>query len=501
MKRRLFVCLSYVLALSWFSSNALAVDPFFPALGNNGIDVSHYKIELDINPVTGKLNAHATLEIKAEKQLSKFTLDLHGLKINSIRVDGSLAQFVRKQDKVEIKPRVPLPANKIFVVSVTYSGAPEAVPDPTSSGKESTYLGWFKTARNSTYVVSEPVGASTFFPSNDEPNDKATYAFRVTVPYGYRGVANGTQVAAYTVGNKTSWHWEMKQPMATWLATVHVNKLKVYSLRTSKGLLVRVFYPAGVPLANAQGYAKAATMIPYFESLIGPFPFKDYGSVVVEDPALGYALETQAMSTFPSEPNPPSESSVAHELVHQWFGNSVSVARWEDLWIAEGAATYFEILWKNRKNPPAFDAAMLDNYGYVVNARLGPAVVETPTQMFTDRPYNRGAATLYALQKTVGLTTFFRIMKTFVAENRGGNVTTKDFIDTAVRVSGKASVRALLQSWVYDVGVPALPGTGSKVGAAAQMSVQKSVQKRVARPSFFGNRCGRGSHRGAPRSC
>ena len=108
-------------------------------------------------------------------------------------------------------------------------------------------------------------------------------------------------------------------------------------------------------------------MLPFFERLVGPYPFESYGSVVVDDPVLYYALETQAMSTFPL--GAPTEEVVAHELAHQWFGNSASVAKWEDLWIAEGAATYFEVLWPNRNDPAAFDAAMRDIYDYVVAER------------------------------------------------------------------------------------------------------------------------------------
>lgn len=143
-------------------------------------------------------------------------------------------------------------------------------------------------------------------------------------------------------------------------------------------------------------------MLIYFEKLIGPYPFASYGTVVVQDPILCYALETQAMSTFPDEDNVPDEAFVAHELAHQWFGNSVSVAKWEDLWIAEGSATYFEVLWPNRNDPAQFDKAMMSSYDYVAKRKLGPVVVEKPQQLFKLRTYYRGAAALYALRLKVG---------------------------------------------------------------------------------------------------
>jgi aminopeptidase N len=494
MRHWALASLCSVFATSYLATAALAVDPFFPTLGNNGIDVTNYGINLDIDPITGMVKGRTSLTIKAETRLTSLALDLHGMSISSIQVDGAAAKFSRKRDKVRIIPARAIAQAKTFTVTVTYSGKPQALPDPTAGPKETMYLGWFKTARNSTYVVSEPVGASTFFPSNDEPTDKATYTFRLTVPYGYHGIANGVQVSTNKVGAKVRSVWQMKQPMATWLATVNVNKFNVYSVRTSNGTPVRIYYPKGSPSSHAPGYAAAAKMIPYFETLIGPYPFESYGSIVVEDPALHYALETQAISTFPSGPIPPSETSVAHELAHQWFGNSASVAAWKDLWIAEGAATYFEILWPHRNDPAGFDKAMRDNYSYVLSAKLGPVVVETPGQMFSDRTYNRGAATLYALQLTVGDAVFRKFLKTLITKYRGKTISTQNFVDTAVTVSGDVSLRPKLRSWIYDQVIPALPkAPGSTVAMAAR--------ERLVRPDFFGNQCGRGSHRGAPMDC
>ncbi len=496
MRHLALASLCGVFVTCYSATAAFAVDPFFPTLGNNGIDVTNYGIDLDIDPVSGVVKGRTALTIKAETRLTSFSLDLHGMKISSVQVNGAAAKFTRTRDKVRIIPGKAIAAAKTFAVTVTYSGKPEALPDPTAGPTDNLYLGWFKTARNSTYVVSEPVGASTFFPSNDEPTDKATYTFRMTVPYGYRGVANGVPVSTSRVGSKVRDVWQMKQPMATWLATVNVNKLNIYSVKTSNGTPVRIFYPAGSPSSHAPVYALAAEMMPYFESLIGSYPFESYGSVVVEDPALHYALETQAISTFPSGPVPPSETSVAHELAHQWFGNAVSVAKWKDLWIAEGAATYFEILWPHRDDPAGFDKAMRDNYSYVLSAKLGPAVVDAPGQMFSDRAYNRGAATFYALQLTVGDAAFYRILKTLITKYKGKNISTQNFIDTAVAVSGDVTLRPTLQSWIFDAVMPALPKTPGVVPGPAV-----AARKRVVRPNFFGNQCGPGAHRGAPDVC
>ncbi len=477
------------LALLLGASPALAIDPFFPTFGNNGINVMHYDIDLDVNPASGALTGRTKLFVRAQARLAQFTLDFHALNVSRVKINGASVSFSQANDKLTITPRRPISKGGIVVVDVDYDGVPQALPDPTAPN-DPIFLGWFK-YNSATYVVSEPIGASTFFPVNDEPTDKATFTIGVTVPEGYTGVANGSFLGSHPEGNKRRFEWAMLRPMTSWLATVHVNEFNLNLSHAPDGTPIRVYYPDGVPPSHAEAYALAGEMLTYFETLVGRYPFASYGSVVVEDPILYYALETQAMSTFPAGANPPPEDLVAHELMHQWFGNSASVAHWKDLWIAEGAATYFEILWLNRNDPAAFDTAMQDLYDYVADQQLGPAVVDSPEDLFSDRTYLRGAAALYALQLQVGKSTFFNILRHFVQDNRYGKVTSRDFINTAVRYSGDSSVRPLLRAWLYDEAVPALPG----------QPAHKARRKGVARPDVVGSRCGRGSHRGAPASC
>ena len=478
------------LALTWGTSAALAIDPFFPTFGNKGIDVIHYNIDLDVDPVSGQVDGKAAIMIQAQKRLSSFNLDLHALDVSNVKINGINAGFSQAEDKLTITPQKPIPAGSIFWLGVSYGGVPAPLSDPTAPNDE-LFLGWFK-YQDATYVISEPVGASTFFPANDEPTDKATYTFGITVPAGYTGVANGIFVGSKQVGAKRRFKWAMQEPMTAWLATVHVNNFKLDLTRSPGGTPIRVYAPAGVPQERIDVYAKAGPMMTYFETLLGRYPFASYGSVLVEDPLLLYALETQAMSTFP-DTTPPDEAMVAHELVHQWIGNSVSVAKWEDLWIAEGSATYFAEIWRNRNDPDpaAFEDAMLAIYDYLVDQQVGPAVVDAPDQMFSERTYLRGAATLHALRHKVGDSSFFQILRHFAQDNRGGNVTSEDFIRTAEHVSGDRSVRPLLHSWLYDDAVPALPGLARRAANVGP----------VARPDIVGGRCGRGSHRGSPAHC
>ncbi|WP_159715756.1 M1 family metallopeptidase, partial [Geminicoccus flavidas] len=392
------------------SGPVFAADEFFLGFGNDGYDVVHYGLDLDVRPVTNRLDGKARLLVRARQNLSSLTLDLAALKVRKARINGSPARFAQTGDKLTITPRRPIRKGWPFVLTVEYGGRPVPVQDPTAPDDPDLTLGWHKYL-SSIYVVSEPVGAGTFFPANDEPSDKAIFTIAVTVPDGYSAVANGVPLSRKRLGDRRRFVWAMHDPMAPWLATVHVNKFRLTTRMSRTGVPMRIYTTAGTPEEDIAGYARAAKMIPYFERLVGPYPFDAYGSVVVDDPTLTYALETQAMSTFPK--GAADERIVAHELAHQWFGNAVSVASWRDLWLGEGFATYFEVLWPNRASPDGFAAEMQALYAYALRNQLGPAVVEQGDQIFSDRTYVRGALTLYALRLEVGATMFRRILRTF----------------------------------------------------------------------------------------
>ncbi|WP_237154013.1 M1 family metallopeptidase [Oryzibacter oryziterrae] len=441
-----------------------ASDPFFPTFGNAGIDVQHYDLALTVDPVPAHIAGKATLLVKATANLTSFSLDLHALTVSSVKVNLKTASFNQSNDKLTITPTKSIKSGSVFAVEIAYSGNSDPIADPTAPDGSGVVLGWL-TYGKSAYVVSEPVGASTFFPVNDDLKDKATYTFRVTVPEPYKAATNGRLLNVKDLGSKRRYTFEMLQPMASWLATVQVNQFKVVEAKASGGIKVRTYATSDTTNEAIAGFQAAKDMIPYLAARFGPYPFETYSSVAIDDPTLGYALETQSISVFPKDVF--SSDFVSHELAHQWFGDSVSVKQWKDLWLAEGFATYVEVLWPNRADKAGYDKAMLAIYNDVKKNAVGPAVVDKPEDLFSDRTYNRGVMVLYALEKKIGQPMLFKVMRTWATENRYHKVTTADFVDTVVRVTRNKSLRDFLNHWIYDATVPTLPGTSASAIAKA----------------------------------
>src|SRR5829696_8365188 len=210
-------------------------DPFFPLAGNGGYDVSHYALALDYERADNRLEGSATISATATEALDRFDLDLRGFAISRLEVDGRPATFTRDGQELQITPRGRLAAGSAFTVRVDYAGTPAVVTDPDGSIE-----GWAPTD-DGAIVVNEPQGSPAWFPVNDNPRDKATYDFAITVPEGITALANGVLVSSASSGGKTTWRWRETDPMASYLATATNGR---FDLEQQIG-------PNGLPIYNA----------------------------------------------------------------------------------------------------------------------------------------------------------------------------------------------------------------------------------------------------------
>lgn len=421
-------------------------DPFFPLAGNGGYDVSHYDLDLAYDPATRVLDGRAVVVARATESLSRFDLDLRGFEISSLRVNGRAAAFARDGQELQITPAAPLKAHRRFVVTVAYRGEPEVVTDPDGSIE-----GWIPTP-DGAFVVGEPQGSPSWFPCNDNPRDKATYAISVAVPDGVTAMSNGVLVSRRSRGGTTTWSWREDSPMATYLATATLGTFEL--TRYSIGRLpVWLAVDPSQAAAAAPVLAKLPDMIAYFSSVFGPYPFDAAGAIVDDAPEVGYALESQ---TKPNYDRAPDEATLAHETAHQWYGNSVTLTLWPDIWLNEGFAAFSEWLWSEHTGGPTAQESFDELYALPETSSLWnppPNALPGPEELFSVPPYARGAMTLQALRTTVGERTFFRILRAWYARNRDGNVTTPDLVALAERES-RTELDGFFETWLTTPGRP-----------------------------------------------
>jgi len=187
-----------------------AGDPYFPDMGNGGYDVRHYDIRLAFDPRTKAISATTTILARATQNLSRFNLDFQGpLKISKLSVNGRDAAFARSgAQELVITPRHGLWRGSTFLVSVTYAGVPQKIDDPALG-----LSGWVAT-KDGPVALNQPIGAATYYPVNDTTGDKATYTQTVTVPTGLTVLANGEPGPTTEHNGRTTFRWQMKQPMA-----------------------------------------------------------------------------------------------------------------------------------------------------------------------------------------------------------------------------------------------------------------------------------------------
>jgi len=434
-------------------------DPYYENLGNGGYDVEHYDLAIDYDPDTKTIVAQAMILATATQDLSTFNLDLGPFDTVEVTVDGAPADTDHGDDELTVKPADLLADGSSFTVVVDYAGTPQ--PKLVTGGFSG---GWLTTGSGAVYVASEPDGALTWFPSNNHPSDKATYSIAVTVPEGLEVASNGVLTGGGNDGESngdgtTTWVWEMTEPMATYLAAVAISDFEIQRSPGPDGVAIRNFFTPSVAADAEVDFAPTAEMIDYFSDLFGPYPFDTYGVVVVPTP-LGFALENQTMSLFGTDlitGTGAAESVVAHELAHQWFGNHVSPATWQDIWLNEGFATYAEELWSNNAagasaNSLEETSARLSSWG----ADLGPIDDPGADELFNQAVYVRGAMVLHALRLEVGDDVFFEILRTWVAE-RGGSVgSTDDFVELAERISG-AELTPFFDEWLSAPKPPEFP--------------------------------------------
>jgi aminopeptidase N len=445
-----------------FSAGAPGIgDPYFPLEGNGGYDVRNYRLTFSYDPATDRLDGVMRIRARATQDLSSFDLDLQQLEVTAVTVGGKDAQYTRDGQELKITPRQKIKDRDAFVTEVTYGGVPQTIlGSPIVFGSPYGFLH----TPDGAFQGDEPNAASTWMPLSDHPADKATWTFRVTVPAGISAIANGELVSQSTRRGRSTFVWREDDPMATYLATVDIGNWIIRTGLTPGGIPETVAVDPTLKPDPVTGttaldffYDTTAEATDLWTQTFGPYPFGSTGAIAdnaigPDGNPIGFSLETQTRPLYSAVR---STSTIAHELAHQWFGDSVSVQTWPNIWLNEGFATFSQYLWDEHKGVRTAQQAFDLDFGRPADSAFWSIVVADPQRdtMFAGAVYRRGGMTLQALRKKIGDEPFFRILKTWTAEHRHGNATTAQFIALSERISGQ-DLANFFQVWLYTPSKP-----------------------------------------------
>ncbi len=432
---------------------APVIDPYLPANGNFGYRISRYELDLEYKVSINRLSGTATITAATLAALRTFTLDLsNALAVSRVSVNGRRpAQFKSSNGKLHIALHEALPAGAAMTVEVRYGGTPRPVRSLWGE------VG-FEELTEGVLVAGQPNGAASWFPCDDHPSAKASFRIRISTESPYYAIANGELLSRRVRAGMTTWTYEQAEPTSTYLITLQIGMYGRHRM-AKNDVQMHAVLPDRLRRNFEHDFGRQPQMMKLFIKLFGPYPLSTGYTVVVTDDDLEIPLEAQGISIFGAnhcDGDRGAERLIAHELAHQWFGNSVTAQRWRHIWLHEGFACYAEWLWSEHSGGRSADEWARYYYERLVDSPHDLLLADPgPRDMFDDRVYKRGALTLHVLRGHVGDESFFALLKDWAARHRHSTAVTDDFTGLAANYSHE-SLRPLWDAWLYSTEVPVL---------------------------------------------
>jgi hypothetical protein len=418
-----------------------------------GFDIQMYDLTLAINDQTHYINGNVLATVLAEDNLSYIEYNLVGLTVNNVLVNNVSATYTHINGIIHINLNIT--AGSTFTTQVFYSGYPQLSSDIYHIGMIFTPY--------SVFTISDPDAGRYWWPCYDHPWDKAIVNLTITLRSDWKVAANGLRTNIVNNGDGTSTtSWVGEHPMTTYLVCVTCGPY--VELNQTAGEIPIMNFVLSNQYNNALvDFARVPLMIDYFSSLFGVYPFEKYGHAVVNMSTYG-AMEHQTMTTLGNyiiSGTQAYETIIAHELVHQWYGNAVSFLTFKDVWLSEGFATYAEHLWKDKtegwESACNYIRTEFHNYYISWEASAGPQTIYNPNfnSYFAPPSYEKAASVLHMLRLKIGNANFFSLLQNWYNTYRDGNAVTAEFQTMAEQISGQ-DLNQFFQQWIYSSGIPSL---------------------------------------------
>ncbi len=419
-----------------------------------GVDVRHYALDLTLlGGGVPSIDGLATVTLALSAPADTVRLDFVGLTATAVTEGGDARGYVQTDSTLAIALGGVRAAGVPFALQIAYAGL--------------ATRGYFSYPRTS-YTFTEPSDARHWFPCHDDPGDKADSALvRVTAPSAWPVFGNGVQVSVEpgASGGTTTWTWREAHPIASYLLAVTFGDYATWTADAAGLPLLYAVYPEDVAKSQVD-FATVPDMLAFYQTEFGPYPFDKYGMVAVEPFGAG-GMEHQSMSTINRSwvsGTGAFEWGIAHELVHQWFGDFVTCGAWSDIWLNEGFATYGDLLYRQHAHGDSVFRAGLRQaraYYFSEDAITRYPIYDPPRDrggrdyLFGLTEYYKGAWVLHMLRSMVGDATFAHILQTYAQRHAYGTARTPDFQAVCEEIAGE-SLSWFFDQWVYQAGYPVL---------------------------------------------
>lgn len=378
-------------------------DRYFPTAGGGGYDARHYRIDLAYDEPSRELSGSTTMTATATTTLASLHLDLD-LTVEQAELDGIQVKFTQNGRDVHLRSNRVLRPGDEFQVRLSYAGRPA---DLNSED--------IKVNDRELVIASEPFSAPLWFPSNDHPSDPATMEATVTVPAGLQALSSGSLISRDTGTDAATdtWHWRSAEPMTTYLNFLAVGP---YDLHTGeaggRSFLYAISRQLEPEVARRAEAALRTTpeFVAELEAIWGPYPFTEIGGIAPSTEFSFGALETQPRPIYnPGALVAEPARLVVHEYAHMWFGNRVTLERWDDVVMNESYASYSEWAVAERRGGRSANENLMRMYAASDDATWTVPIDDPGADQLFGNVYTRGPMALQALRNTVGDEAFFAL--------------------------------------------------------------------------------------------
>jgi len=424
----------------------------------------HYSVNIGLNKELSEITGRVDIDLVAVKTLSLVDLDFGELTTDEVLIAGTPQKFVHKNGKLAITLPKPLEAGATLRVTVVYHGIP----------KDGLVLTQNKDGSPSAIGDNWPDRVHHWIPSLDHPSAKATVTFTITAPPSYFAVANGR--LKYVTKNgaaANTWTYEEAVPIPPYCMIIAVGEFSQREPEQSPLTPLSYLVPYSDREYSIKGFSSAGPAVQYFSDLVGPYPYEklaliigatrfggmeNSSAIVFTSTLFTPKLDAPLSKTFGIPAN--IESVVAHEIAHQWFGDSVTEATWADLWLSEGFASYFAALFIQKyEGEVAFQEHMKKaanaalEYEKKVKSPIHDKDTEDLFKLLNANNYQKGAWVLHMLRSRLGDEAFFRGIKNYYLAHKDSTANTED-LRMALEKSSGQKLEGFFARWIYDSGHP-----------------------------------------------